>query len=448
MAGNEVTGRGRSLKHGVVGLGLLGLLAACAEPEIILPGERLDLRDGLPVAASPDGLNATAVPLPAPRVNAEWTHRGGDADRRVTHPALGPALTPLFSVDIGAGNSRRARITSDPVVGGGRIVTLDAGATVTATGVDGQVQWTADVTPPNDGAREASGGGVALGATQVYVSTGFGRVVALDAASGAVNWVQDLDAPGSAAPTVANGLVYVVARDGRAWAIDEAQGRVAWQLTGTPSGANLAGGSGAAVTSEIAVIPFPSGEVIGAFPQGGLRRWSSVIAGERSGEAGAVAATDIASDPVIDGATVYAGNMSGRVVAMNVANGERLWTATEGATSPVWPVGGSVFLINDLNQLVRLNGSNGVPVWRTQLTEQEERRWFQRITARPVHYGPILAGGRLIVASSDGVLRQFDPNSGASLGDIALPGGAASHPVVAGNTLYVISRDGRLHAYR
>jgi len=52
------------------------------------------------------------------------------------------------------------------------------------------------------------------------------------------------------------------------------------------------------------------------------------------------------------------------------------------------------------------------------------------------------------VASSDGLIRQFDPASGALIGTIALPGGAASAPVVAGQTLYVISKTGQLHAFR
>ena len=64
------------------------------------------------------------------------------------------------------------------------------------------------------------------------------------------------------------------------------------------------------------------------------------------------------------------------------------------------------------------------------------------------HYGPVLAGGRLIVTSSDGLIRQFDPTSGALIGQITLPGGAASGPVVAGETLYVISKTGQLHAFR
>ena len=64
------------------------------------------------------------------------------------------------------------------------------------------------------------------------------------------------------------------------------------------------------------------------------------------------------------------------------------------------------------------------------------------------HHGPILAGGRIIVASSDDLIRSFDPKSGALLGTTEITGGASTAPVVAGQTLYVVSRDGQLKAYR
>ena len=107
-----------------------------------------------------------------------------------------------------------------------------------------------------------------------------------------------------------------------------------------------------------------------------------------------------------------------------------------------------IFLINDINELVRLNANTGSPVWRVPLPTFQggERTRSQRSIF--THYGPVLAGGRLIVTSSDGVIRQFDPTSGAALAEIALPGGAASGPVVAGETLYVISKSGALHAFR
>ncbi len=424
----------------------LALLAACGEPEVILPGERLDLRDGM-AGQQMDFANIPApIALPAQVANADWTHRNGGPEHRITHPALPGTLAPAFSVSIGEGDSRGARITADPVVAGGRIFTLDARSMVQATSTSGQVLWTRDITPERAGPNDASGGGIATDGATVYVTTGFGRLTALDAATGAVRWVQELDAPG-ATPTVRGGLVYVVVRNSRALALEADTGRIRWEFSAIPSLANFAGGAGPATDGETVYFPFPSGEVVAVFAQGGLQRWSSVVAGARPGFAGALAATDISGDPVIDGNRLYVGNVSGRLAAIDRISGERIWTATEGAVSPVWPVGGSVFLVNDVNELVRIDANNGLPLWRVTLPGFVESR-ERRMRTRYAHYGPVLAGGRLIVASGDGVIRQFDPVSGAGLGDLPLPGGAATNPVVAGGALYVVSQNGQLLAFR
>ena len=64
------------------------------------------------------------------------------------------------------------------------------------------------------------------------------------------------------------------------------------------------------------------------------------------------------------------------------------------------------------------------------------------------HHGPVLAGGRLYVASNDGFLRSYDPTNGALLNSVEIPGGATTEPVVAGGVLYVVSSKGQLHAFR
>ena len=424
---------------------LAGLVAAlatgCGERDVKLVGERIDIR-----AATAFENQARPLNLAAARNNADWTHRNGGADHQITHPALGTNLRQIFSVNIGQGDGRRARITSEPVVSGGVIYTLDAGARVTATATSGAPVWATDVTPGSDNAGDASGGGVSVASGMVFVTTGFGELTALDAATGREVWTQDLNAPGTSAPTVRDGLVYVVARNSMAWALDITTGRIQWQLTGAPSVANFGGGAGVAVNGDIAVFPFPSGEVKATFPQGGTSRWETSISGERVGRASALI-TDIAGDPVIADGRVYVGNFGGQLAALDAFSGDRIWTAAEGVQGPVWPAGNAVFLINDLNDLVRLNAATGDPVWRATLptTALESSR---RQSAVAAHYGPILAGGRLIVASSDGLLRQFDPVSGALTGTTQIADGAASSPVVAGGTLYVISKTGQLVAFR
>ena len=64
------------------------------------------------------------------------------------------------------------------------------------------------------------------------------------------------------------------------------------------------------------------------------------------------------------------------------------------------------------------------------------------------HFGPVLAGGRLIVVSGDGYMREVDPASGKLLRATPIGGVAAANPIVAGRTLYVLTDDGRLHAFR
>lgn len=430
------------------------MLAGCGQREPVLEGERLDLRAPLVEDAAAEVEEATGaevnralpITLPAMVSNADWTHRNGGPTHTITHPALSRSLTHQWSASIGAGDSRKYRITADPVVAGGRIFTLDARALVMAHSTSGDSLWRYDATPASDKEGDASGGGLAVADGTLYVTTGFGTLVALDAVTGAERWVQRLDASGAGAPTVRDGIVYVSARDSRAWAVNTQTGRILWQLPGAPTGSVMVGGAAPAVTDKFAIFPFGSGELVAAFRKGGVRLWGAAVSGQRKGRVYA-GVSDITGDPVVVGDVIYAGNQSGRAVALDLGSGERIWTATEGAYSPVWPVGGSVFLVSDQGELVRLDAETGARIWGVELPYFVKDK-AKRRKAVTGNYGPVLAGGRLIVASSDGTVRSFDPETGALVSTVDLPGGATTNPVVAGGTLYLVSKKGQLHAFR
>lgn len=426
------------------------VLAGCAEEDIILPGKREDLR--APFGEVSDDRVRTEnsvqkISLPNQVSNANWTHRIGSPATRTSHPALAAQLTGVqWSTAIGEGDSRRHRITADPVVANGRIFVMDAKSTVTAVALSGETLWSVDLTPARDQQNDAGGGGLAFGDGKLIVSSGFGKVRALDPATGGEIWKQDLDAPATGTPSVSRGLVYVVSGDNVAWAIDSETGRVEWQLDGASDVSNVSGGPAPAISDDLVIFAFGSGEMQAAFRKGGLRRWDATVAGQRRGIA-ASTVSDITGDPVIAGNTVFAGSHSGRIVAVNAESGSRIWTAKDGALGPVWPAGGSIFAVTDRNEVVRLDGETGTRIWGTKLPffVREDARRRVEIVA---HYGPVLAGGRVLVASNDGLIRSFDPASGALLSAVEVPGGATSNPVVAGNTLYVVSRKGVLHAIR
>lgn len=441
----------RSVLFGLIGAA--AFLTACSEPEIVLPGEREDIRSVLEDQSGLEdqqpafsGNTKRAIALPAARVNKDWAQTAGSPANRVSHPALGGSLTLLWSADIGEGDSRKYRITADPVVAGGRIFTLDAQSIVTATSTAGATLWQADLRPARDQAGDASGGGLVVSGDTVYISIGFGVLAALDAGTGAVRWTQQLDASGSGTPTVAGDLVYVTAGDNTGWAINRKNGTVEWQIGSTGDTNNVLGAPAPALTDDLAIFAFGSGEVQAVFRRGGLNRWDASVLGKRAGRA-LSSVSDVTAAPVVSGGRVYVGNQSGRIAALDVASGARVWTARDGAIGPVWPAGGSVFAVTDLNELVRLDASDGAKIWGVELPNFVKRRPLaqSRVVA---HHGPIVAGGRVIISSGDGLLRSFDPTSGALVASVEIPGGATSAPVVAGRTLYVVSKNGQLLAYR
>lgn len=430
-------------------LALTALLLGCGEGELILSGERQVPREAVigaegeaPLPAAPV---AVAIALPG-QSGGDWTQVGGNAAHQHGNAAYSGALTPVWAANIGQGDSRKNRITATPVVAGGRIFTLDSTERVTATGTNGGTLWQADLTPAGDRSGDASGGGLAYADGRLFATTGFGELVALDPASGAVVWRQRFEAPVAGAPAAAGGKVFVVARDGSAWAVGAADGKIAWQLPGSATQAGIADGAAPAVTGDTVIFPFSTGQIAAADVSDGVPKWAGFVAGKRLGRAYA-SYSDLTGAPVVSGGAVYAGSAAGRLSATDMETGTALWSARDGATDPVVVAGGSVFLVNDEDQLLRLSAATGEEIWRIDLpyfTKDKDKR-RKGIFA---HYGPVLAGGRLITASSDGLLRSFDPASGALVGTAEIRGGAASGPVVSGGTLYVVSKSGQLLAFR
>ena len=84
-------------------------------------------------------------------------------------------------------------------------------------------------------------------------------------------------------------------------------------------------------------------------------------------------------------------------------------------------------------------------------------RWIQSLPVfedeaardNPIAWsGPLLVGDRLIVTSSAGDALSISPYTGDALGRIQLASGAHLSPIVANNTMYLLSDNGELTAYR
>ncbi|MDP7186591.1 MAG: PQQ-binding-like beta-propeller repeat protein [Paracoccaceae bacterium] len=439
------------LTKAVLSLAAMLALSACGVLQgdrDILQGEREPIRsdEGYAGVIPAEIAGSADLRLPRARSNTDWTHPGGNIEHAPVHAALPDALGLAWATDIGEGNGRRHRVTAEPVADRGRIFAMDSIGVVSALNAEGTVLWQTSLGNAAEQA-DASGGGLAVDGNTLYAASGQGSLYALDVETGDIRWEQALDAAGVAAPTVAGSIVYIVGGDSRAWAIDAGTGRINWTISGAPSEQSFVGGASPAIGRTLAIFPFSNGDVQAVFRRGGFNRWNVNVGGRREGFA-VSGISEITAGPVLDSGRVYVGNASGRIVALDSTTGERFWTAQQGTSGEIVPVGrNDLFTISDQNQLMRLSARSGAVIWSRQLPyflNDNERRRSEIIA----HYGPILAGGRLIVASSDGVLRQFSVIDGSELGTVAIPDGAASNPIVVNGTLYVVTGKGQLAAFR
>lgn len=430
-----------------VALALSAPLAGCGifdwfDDEERLSGERVRIRDQLGTERT---ASTAAQPLPPPATNAEWTQTNAQASHASGHLA-GPASPTLaWRADAGEGAGGGTAITGAPIVAGGRVFTLDAAARLSAFDAgSGSAAWRTDLSPAGEDGDEGFGGGLATDGRLVYATTGFGEVLGVDAGSGEIAWRYRAGAPFRAAPAVSSGAVLAVTRDNRAVALSARAGEVVWRLEGVSSDTGLLGGASPAISGDLAVVPFASGEITGVQLGTGRRVWSAVLGGARRGLARSAIA-DVTGDPVITGRVVVAANQSGRTVAIDGQTGARGWTRSMGAVGPLWSAAGSIFMVTDDLRLTRLALATGETVWSTELPAYED----PEDRDGPIAYsGPVLAGGRMLVTDSTGNLLVFDPATGERLGAIELADGATTGPVVAGGTIYVLSEDATLQAFR
>ena len=410
-----------------------------------LPGDRIAVLLGAD-APEPDARVADLdVRVPQPIINAAWPQQGGIASHALHHVALADAPSVSWRVDAGAGTSDDGWLLSGPVVADGRVFVMDTDARVAAfDAATGARVWRTDLA--GDGERDASwGGGVAYADGRVYAATGFAQVIALDAGTGSEVWRRSVSGAMRAAPTTGSGLVFVVTRDNQMHALSGDDGQVQWSHTGIAETSGLMGGGGSpAVDADIVVVPYSSGEIFALRGLNGRPLWSDSLATIRRLDA-VSALADIRGRPVIDGGRVYAISHSGRMAAIDQRTGQRIWEASLGGVEQPWIAGDFVFVVTSDAVVVCLTTREGLIRWVTplQLFDDPEDR-----EGRINWSGPVLAGDRLIVAGSNGEIMSLSPYTGEILGQIDLRGGVPVAPVVAGNTLYLLTDDADLIALR
>ncbi len=464
----------------------VAMLSGCSTLNVINPFDGGDGPDQGDVAGSERrisilelndtlSLGGTVTPdqivLPQAYVNTDWPQIGGNVAHVVQHTGASGSLQKIWSKDVGDGSDRKGFVAAPPVIANGIIYVMDADSTVRAfSESSGGRLWdfkieisetertrTKDtsiidrIRDPRsflDGSgrdKDGVGGGLAFDDGVLYVSSGLGVLIALDAASGAEIWRKSVRVPLHSAPTVADGRVYAITDDNEIIAFDaNDNGAVLWTYQGIVETARMLTVPAPAVQNEAVITPFSSGEVVALRVQNGSVLWQDALASSTR-LTPLAALNDIAFGPVIADGYVIATAQSGVMTAFDFRTGQRVWSQPAGSIGMPWIAGDFIFTVTTDSKVAALSKIDGSVIWIQQL---EMFKKPNKRKDRIVWSGPVLAGDRLIVVSSKGCMIILNPYDGSILEERKIGDAVMVAPIIANETVYILNDKAKLIALR
>ncbi len=425
------------------GLGL-ALLTACATKKPPIAGTQI------PVISADTGMDvavdAPPVALPAASPLASWPQSLAGPAHAPGNIAAPLNFKPLWRTDAGEPGGYRATLLAPPLIAGGQVFTMDSDANVRAySATDGSRAWHTN-TQPKHVSLHNMGGGIAYDSGRIYASTGYGEVLALDAASGKILWRQTLLLPARSLPLVAGGLVAVVIYNDILLTFDANTGSPGWRFSGNagqPSGAAVGITGAPAYADGIIVAGFSTGMLAGIDANSGTPLWEQSLAAGY-GQASALDFSDIVASPVISNGVVYALNLGDTFMAVDLHSGVKVWTKGASGTQAPAAAGGFLFLLDGLQTLYAIHQDDGLVSWSLQLPAYKK----PKSKTDPILWaGPVLINGQLVLSNDHGEIALVDAVAGKLTQKAKLGAPADMPPIAAAGMVLQLTRNAKLTAY-
>ena len=431
------------------------LLSSCGfgflgekQKKVRVEGERIAIIAKQIKLAPDDSLNEISIQLPAPKVNANWPQRGGIATHALKHVQLGDAPERVWQSKIGEGGSENIALTAAPIVFNGMVMTLDTAGKVRAFALKtGELRWETVLKPDEN--TGVFGGGMGSGQNKIFISLGSGELIALNIQNGEELWRVSTRRALRSAPSYADGRIFVATLDNVTLAFSASTGVSLWSHNGMIANAALLGAASPAIKNNKVILAYSSGELYALQTNNGRIFWGDNLSAKRGG-GGVARISHVRGNPVIDENMVFATSHSGRLLALELKTGRRLWQLPIASRVMPWGAGNYLYIVTTGRQLICLTKRDGRVKWITNLPEFSLKDSLPLKTEKIVveYSEPVLAGDRLIIASSIGKIYSVSPYTGQILGETQVDGNIFIEPIVADKTLLLLDKQGNLTAFR
>ena len=293
--------------------------------------------------------------------------------------------------------------------------------------MNGDVTWKKDLEMPISGA-------VGVGYGMVMFGTLRGDVVALDSTNGEEKWRAKVNAEVLAPPATNGDIVVVQTQDDRLIGLDASTGSQRWVYDSTPAVLTLRGTSGPLVTNHLAIAGLSTGKVVALDTANGGTVWEARIAIPQ-GRSELERVVDIDGGLLLSGGTLYVASYQGRMAAVDLESGRVLWQRDASSYAGVAQGFGSVYVALASGTVEGVDERSTTALWSNDQLARRE------LTA------PEVFSSYVAVGDKEGYLHLLSQVDGRFVGREKIDSdGLRARPLVVGDMLYVYSNGGKLEA--
>lgn len=288
---------------------------------------------------------------------------------------------------------------------------------VFAAGQDGQIaRFDADsgrlIWRIDAGQKLSSGVGVSD--NLLLAGTGKGDVLAFDH-DGKPLWQTKVTSEILSASQAAGDMVVVRAGDGRLFGLDAKDGKRKWVYQRATPALALRSFAGAVLTRGAVFAGFSGGKLVALNLANGDVGWEATVALPR-GATELERIADITSLPVVDGDMVCAVAFQGRVACFELVSGKPLWARDISSVAGLVVDKRYLFVSDAAGAVQALDKHTGALVWK------QDKLLGRKLTA------PLVVSGNIAVADFQGYAHILSHDDGAYIARIATDGSAVLAP--------------------
>lgn len=344
---------------------------------------------------------------------------------------LTPAINiqTVWSTNAGSGSeSEYLKLT--PSITADRIYTSSKdGIIASVDKTSGKIAW--KIHTPDDLSN-----GITASNGMLFVGTRKGNLLALNQTNGSLVWKVPASSEMLAPAAATQQIVLIKTIDGRVTALSQQDGHALWHYQETEPSLVLRGSSAPQITNNSVIVGFENGGLVKLSLQKGSVAWKQAIA-QPEGVFAIQRMIDVDADPIIVGNRVIAATYQGRIAALNLADGNELWSHDISSYSGIASNGSQVYVSDAAGRVWAFDVKNGNVDW------QQNQLLARNIT------GPALLGNYIVVGDAEGYLHWLDKQDGHFVARTFVnKSGIIAAPLADNNTLYVYTKNGRLTAYK